>query len=52
MFSEEDIKLRITTTNFFIHQYAQVKVDEQWIDIDLYGATYGIPFGKHAFMFK
>lgn len=50
-FKKEDITRKITFVNFFIHQYLQVKVDDEVIDVDLWGHVFGIPFGKHSFLF-
>lgn len=30
------------------HQYLQVKVDDKWIDVDIWAHAYGIEFGDHA----
>ena len=50
MFSENDIKLKITVVNFNIHQYVRIKVDNKWVDVDMWGEKFGVPFGKHAFL--
>lgn len=35
------------------HQYLQIRVEgERWIDIDMWGKMYGVPFGSHAHGFK
>ena len=48
-FAEEDLRLSWTLIWYASpHQYLQVRLDNTWIDIDLWGRTYGIPFGDHA----
>jgi len=47
-FSEKDFKTRYTNTIPTPHQYLQIKINNQMIDTDLWGATHNIPFGQHA----
>ena len=48
-FKEADIRL-VWTQIWLIspHQYLQVKVGEQWINIDIWAYVYGIKFGDNA----
>lgn len=47
-FKSEDIKVRHTFVNFFIHQYIQVRVGDKWIDFDPAGTGIrGRPLGTH-----
>lgn len=50
-FQNEDVQVRYTFLNFFIHQYLQVKVNDKWIDVDPWAKALGIEFGKHANLF-
>ncbi len=52
LFTDEDIRLKLTFLNFNIHQYLQVKVAGQWYDVDLGGDHMGVPLGKHAWLFR
>lgn len=50
LFKEEDIELRWTSTwLIFPHQYLKVKINKnKFINVDLWGKAYGIPFGSYA----
>lgn len=52
LFSDEDIRLRLTFLNFNIHQYLQVRVAGQWYDVDLGADHMGVPLGRHAWLFR
>lgn len=52
LFSDEDIRLRLTFLNFNVHQYLQVNVAGQWYDVDLGADHIGVPLGKHAWFFR
>lgn len=49
-FNKKEIKTAMTK-NFkkgaYIHFYSQVKVNGKWIDVDVWGKKWGIPFGKN-----
>lgn len=48
-FTEEEMRLRWTFIWYLSpHQYLQVRLDTEWIDIDIWARVYGIPFGDHA----
>ena len=48
-FTEDEICLRWTQIWYISpHQYLQIKVDDRWIDIDIWAHVYGIEFGDHA----
>jgi hypothetical protein len=49
-FKEQDIQLKVSMIYFISpHQYARVKLDDAtWIDVDIWGANQGVPFGKHG----
>lgn len=49
-FHESDIRLKRSWVWFFsVHQYVRVKVQEKkWISVDMWGKSYGIPFGDYA----
>ena len=53
-FSEEDIKLKWTLVYYISpHQYLRIKTDKgEWVNIDLWGKTYGIKFGNYAHGFN
>jgi len=51
-FEDNDIRKRVTFLNLFIHQYLQIKVSGKWIDVDMEYKNMGVPFGKHASIFK
>lgn len=47
-FKELDVKPKVVFFNFFIHQYLQVKVENQIINVDPAGASIrGKPLGEH-----
>ncbi|PIR05407.1 hypothetical protein COV56_03025 [Candidatus Kuenenbacteria bacterium CG11_big_fil_rev_8_21_14_0_20_37_9] len=48
-FTEDDIRLRWTQIWYISpHQYLQVKIDDKWINIDIWVHAYGIKFGDHS----
>lgn len=48
-FQESDIRLRWTPIWYVSpHQYLQVRIDDKWVDIDIWAYAYGIRFGDHA----
>jgi len=48
-FKKEDIKLQWTNTWYiYPHQYFKVKIQEQWIDIDIWASFLGTKFADHA----
>jgi len=51
-FKESDVRTRHVFVNFVIHQYLQVRVGEQWIDVDPAGTGIrGKPLGNHLSFF-
>jgi len=46
-FKEEDIRRKHLFVNFVPHQYLQVKVNGEWIDIDVGEKRRGLPLGRH-----
>lgn len=51
-FKEEDIKLKYIFVNFFIHQYAQVYLNNRWIDVDIFDYSNGLKIGEHLKTFS
>jgi len=51
-FKEEDIRLRHMFFDFFIHQYAQVKLSKHWLAIDIFDYSNGLKIGKHLKTFS
>lgn len=53
-FTESDIKFRGSMIWFISpHQYVQVRVSKsKWVNIDIWGATNNVPFGKYAHGFR
>ena len=52
LFKDKDILIKHTNTWLIVpHQYLQVKVGKEFIDVDVYAAGYGIPFGDHSHHF-
>lgn len=48
-YSDDEIRLRWTQIWYFTpHQYLQVKVNDNWIDVDIWAYAYGIQLGDHA----
>ncbi len=53
------LKKKLPTNNFktvfinapskgmLIHFYSKVKLNRRWVDVDVWGKKWGIPFGKH-----
>jgi hypothetical protein len=46
-FKNSDIRRKHVFVNFFLHQYLQVKVNKQWLDVDVGEKQRGLPIGKH-----
>ena len=46
-FTEQEIVKRHVFVNFVPHQYLKVKIDNQWIDVDVGEYQRGLPLGKH-----
>lgn len=51
-FKPDDVRVQFVMLNFFIHQYLEVRVEGKWIDVDVWASNLGVPFGKHAELFK
>lgn len=53
-FKESDIKLKVTITDFNVHQYMQVKINDAWIDADpWYYRKYGYNYhGEGFYLFR
>lgn len=47
-FKEEDIKEKYTITDFLIHKYLRVNVNEKYINLDSWGNGSGVPYGSYA----
>ena len=48
-FKKEDIRLKWTQIWYISpHQYLQVKIDDKWINVDVWAYAYGIKFGDNA----
>lgn len=45
-FKQPEIKTKINFTTV-LHQYLQVKIKNNWVEMDPWGYRKGIPFGKH-----
>ncbi len=51
-FKPQDVKVRHVFVNFFIHQYLQVRVGNEWVDVDPAGAGIrGFGLGRHLSFF-
>ncbi len=50
-FKEADIRRRHVFANFIIHQYLQVKVGGEWLDVDVGEKQRGMPIGRHLKIF-
>lgn len=51
-FTTKDVKVRHVFLNFVLHQYLQVKVGSEWVDVDPAGAGIrGFGLGHHASFF-
>lgn len=48
-FKEDEIRECYTITDFVIHKYLQVKINDKWLDVDSWAYGVGVPVGKHAF---
>lgn len=51
-FKEEDIRLKHVFVNFFIHQYAQVHLNNKWVDVDIFDYSNGLKIGEHLKTFS
>jgi len=48
-FTENDIRLKLGMVWWWSpHQWLSVRVGDDWIDIDPWGRSYGVPFGKNG----
>jgi hypothetical protein len=47
-FSDDDIRLRHTFFWLDIHQYMQLKLNGQWVNVDPWATFRGKPIGEHA----
>ena len=48
-FKDEDFQTKWTTMYFISpHQYLKIKIGKKIIDVDTWGANFGIDFGDHA----
>lgn len=48
-FKDEDICLKWTLVWYISpHQYVKVRVDNRWVDVDIWAYAYGIKFGDYA----
>ncbi len=46
---QADIRYRWTVVSVCSpHQYLEVKIEDAWIAIDVWGHVYGVPFGQYA----
>ncbi len=50
-FSDADIQVRVVPFNLFIHQYLQVKIDGQLIDVDPWSHFLGLKIGEKSSWF-
>lgn len=46
-FMENDLRRRHVFVNFVPHQYLQVKINGNWLDVDVGEKQRGLPLGKH-----
>ncbi len=51
LFSEEEIKVRHMVIYAMLHQYVQINHNGKWVDVDVWAAHAGIPFGKRSNFF-
>jgi len=51
-FPEEEMRLRHTFVNFFIHQYLEVKLDDKWVAVDVFEYSDGLKIGQHLKAFS
>ncbi len=52
-FKEKDIRLKWTQVWYISpHQYIQVKIDDKWVNVDIWSKIYGIEFGDYAHGFN
>ncbi len=49
-FQDEDIKRRHTFYMGNIHQYLEVRLNENWVKVDLWAAYLGVPLGERRFL--
>jgi hypothetical protein len=48
LFTEDEVRVKYTVMNINTHQYLQVKAEDNWINIDVWGKKYNIPFGTYG----
>ncbi len=51
LFSEAEIRVRHIAIYAMLHQYIQIKHNGKWIDVDVWAAHAGIPFGRRSNFF-
>lgn len=47
LYSRDEVSMRITWCNFNIHRYVHLKLAKEF-DVDIWGAIFEVPYGKHA----
>ncbi|MDA3840453.1 MAG: hypothetical protein PF572_05150 [Patescibacteria group bacterium] len=48
-FKEDDIKIKWTLVWYISpHQYLQVRINEKWVNVDVWAHSFGIKFGDRA----
>lgn len=47
-FNESDVKLMLASCGMTPHYYLRVKLNSNYLDIDMWGAEHNYPFGSHA----
>lgn len=48
-----DVRYRWTAIWLFSpHQYVQVYIDDDWVDVDVWGYAYGVPLGEYSSGFR
>ncbi len=50
-FNESEIEIVVVPFNLIIHQYLEVKIDDNRIKVDPWSKSLGKPFGERSFLF-
>jgi hypothetical protein len=50
-FNDTDIRKRHNFLNFVLHQYLEVKIDGQWLAVEVGEASRGLKIGQHQKFF-
>lgn len=48
VFSEDEVRVRTIPLYAIPHQFVQIKVGDEWVDVDIWARHLGLPFGERV----